>query len=574
MLSLRDYQEEAVTAVIDAARQGVRRQLVVLPTGAGKTIVAAAVSQQAHGRVLMLVHRDELVYQSVEKFGYIWPEQSIGVVKAERDEHDRQIVVASIQTLQSPKRRERIRKDFSLVIADEAHHAVANGWQETLEDFGFLPEVPQGRLLLGITATPMRGDGIGLKEVFERITYRRSIADLVRAGYLADVRGIRVRTSVDLNQVRVAHGDFQTKALSLAVDTPRRNDLIVETYLKHGEKRRAVAFTVDVAHAQHLAEAFQGWGVRADWISGALPLEERRERLRRLREGEIDVLTNCEVLTEGWDEPSISCLIMARPTKSTGLYIQQVGRGLRPYPGKDYCLVIDVSDNAHDICALGTLEGEGLNAGSTRRTTAGELAVGDPQEEKEEPDEIGDVQITVAPLDLLARSKFRWRIERNRMVLEAGPGQDIILEQLAGDLWTVNLRQGRALQALSERPLPISYAQGVAEDYVRENQLEGFASRDAAWLRRPVSQAQRDLLHREFGVEAPAHLTRGEAQEMIREEFKRKNLTDPNAPWRKDPASPKQIAWMEARGYRVPEGFTKGDFSDMMERLRHGKRRA
>ncbi|EQD80828.1 helicase, partial [mine drainage metagenome] len=136
---------------------------------------------------------------------------------------------------------------------------------------------------------------------------------------------------------------FQLESLSLAVDTPKRNALIVETYGKHGEHRKAVAFTVDVAHAQHLAEAFREGGFRADWVSGELPILERRERLRKLRDGELDVLSNCSVLSEGWDEPSIACLIMARPTKSTGLYIQMAGRGLRPYPGKDFCLLIDVS---------------------------------------------------------------------------------------------------------------------------------------------------------------------------------------------------------------------------------------
>jgi len=573
MLKLRDYQEEAVQTVIDEARQGVRRQLVVLPTGAGKTILAAALSQQAHGRVLMLVHRDELVQQSVEKFGYIWPEQSIGVVKAERDEYDRQVVVASVQTLQHKRRRDRLNKDeFSLVIVDEAHHSPAESYRNTLEDLGFLPDPSVGRLLLGITATPMRGDGIGLKGVFEKIVYRRSISDLVRAGYLADVQGIRVRTSVDLNKVRTVRGDFQAKDLSLAVDTPRRNKVIVDAYRKHGEQRRAVAFTVDIAHAQHIAEAFRDGGFRADWVSGELPIEERRERLRRLRDGEIDVLSNCAVLTEGWDEPSVACLIMARPTKSTGLYIQMAGRGLRPYPGKDYCLVIDVSDNAHDICALGTLDGDDASFAAGRKTDGldGGMAGG----EKEEPEELGEgVQIVVSTIDLLARSKFRWRIERNRMILEAAPGQEINLDEVEGDLWTVTLRQGRELRPLTDRPLPVSYAQGVAEDYVRANQLESYAARDAAWLKKPVSDAQIDLLRREFNIAVPRGTTRGEAQEMIRQAFRDRNLNDPNAPWRQDPASQKQLAWLRAHGYAVRPGLTKGDFSDLMERLRGRRHR-
>jgi hypothetical protein len=141
--------------------------------------------------------------------------------------------------------------------------------------------------------------------------------------------------------------------------------------------------------------------------------------------------------------------------------------------------------------------------------------------------------------------------------------------------WSVTLRQGRDLQPLTERPLPVSYAQGVAEDYVRANQLEGFAARDAAWLTKTVSVAQKDLLRREFGIGAPpAHTTRGEAQEIIRREFRDRSLNDPNAPWRQDPASEKQIAWMQAHSFAVPPGFTKGDFSDLMERLRHGRKRA
>ncbi len=568
MLNLRDYQEEAVEAVVTEARRGVRRQLVVIPTGGGKTLIVAALSRQAHRRVLMLVHRDELVQQSVEKFGWVWPEEEIGVVKAEQDQHDRRMVVASIQTLQHKRRRDRLKaEEFSLVIADESHHSVSPSWRSVLEDLGFLPDPGPGRLLLGVTATPMRSDGIGLKAVFEKVVYRRSISDLVRAGYLADVQGIRVRTAVDLGKVRTVRGDFQARDLSLAVDTPRRNELIVDAYRKHGERRKAVAFTVDIAHARHLADAFREGGFRADWVSGELPLEERRERLGKLRDGELDVLSNCSVLTEGYDDPSIACLIMARPTKSTGLYIQQVGRGLRPYPGKEHCLVIDVSDNAHDICALGTLDGDDADFARERKTDP--LDGGVTPAGREESGEIGDgVEIVVSTIDLLVRSKFRWRTEHSRMILEAGPGQEIILEGGDQGLWTVSLRKGHDLQPLTERPLPISYAQGVAEDYVRANQLEGYAACDAAWLRKPASDAQIDLLRREFNIVPPRGTTRGEAQEIIRRAFRDRNFTDPSAPWRKDPASAKQIAWMDAHGFAVPPGFTKGDFSDLMEKLK------
>lgn len=567
MLKLRDYQDEALRAIVREAKQGVRKQLVVLPTGAGKTILAAALSQVSSGKVLMLVHRDELAEQSVEKFGYAWPSEQIGVVKGARDEHDKRIVVGSIQTLQHKRRRERLNpSEFSLVICDEAHHAPSRQWTKVLEYLGLLPEADPGRLLLGITATPMRGDGIGLGHVFEKVVYRRTITDLVRAGYLADIKGIRVRTSVDLSKVKVRMGDFQAKDLSLAVDTPRRNELIVKAYRDYGEQRKAVVFTVDVDHARHIAEAFRDAGYRADWISGKLSLEERRARLKRFRDGELDVLANCQVLVEGWDEPSVGALIMARPTKSSSFYIQAVGRGLRPYPGKDYCVVIDMSDSVHDLCSIATLTKEGELPGGTY--TADPEA--DRLVEKEEEEEIGDVKIVASPMDLLSRSKFKWRIESHRMVLEAGPGQEIILEEVGADRWSVTLRRGRERLSLAEQPLPVSYAQGVAEDYVRENSLENYAARDAKWRSRPATMKQVSLLV-SLGIEPEPGLTREQAQAIIREALKRRALEDPDAPWRSDPASPKQIQWMHRHGFSVPEGFTKGDFSDLLESLRQRK---
>lgn len=571
VLKLRDYQEEAVAAVIQAARRGTRRQLVVLPTGAGKTVFAAALSRRASGRVLFLCHTTELVQQAVEKFGYLWPANELGVVQATRDEHDRRVVVASIQTLQHTRRLDRLRPDsFSLVIVDESQHAPSASWQQVLTRLGFLPEPQAGRLLVGITATPMRGDGVGLGRVFDAITYRRSIQDLVRAGYLADVRGVRVVTQVDLTGVRRSAGDFQLRELSQAVDTPRRNQLVVEAYQEHGEGRKAMAFTVDILHARHLAAAFQQAGYRADWVSGELPVAERADRLRRFREGELDLMANAQLLIEGYDDPSVACLLMTRPTRSKALFIQMVGRGLRVYPGKTDCLVLDVTDSGHDLISLATLAGDGELVVREERRTA-------PGPERQPADtEVPDVPISVAgtvPLDLLARSQFVWRTSRTRMVLEAGPGQEIVCVQDNGDRWTVTLVGKGVREALSDQPLPLAYAQGVAEDWVRAQNLEGYAARDAAWRSRPVTDRQRELLA-QLGAGVRSDLTRAEAKDLIRETLQRRALEDPHAPWRQDPASEKQIAWMERHGYTIPAGFTKGDFHDLMDRLKHGRRGA
>jgi superfamily II DNA or RNA helicase len=572
LLALRDYQREAVEAVVRAARRGVRRQLVVLPTGAGKTVVAAALSQRARGRILFLAHRDELVQQAEEKFRVVWPEAEVGVVKAERDEIDGRVVVASLQTLARPERRARLPASaFTLVILDEAHHGAAATPRRVLEDLGLLPEPQPGRLLLGLTATPFRTDGAPLGALFQAVTYRRSIAELIRAGYLADVRGIRVDTALDLSHVRVHHGDYDERDLSLAIDTPGRNRLAVEAWRTYGEGRRTVAFTVTVAHAQHLADAFREAGIPADWVSGELPAAERRRRLARLRAGEIQVLTNAQLLTEGWDEPSVACILMSRPTRSKAAYVQAVGRGLRPFPGKADCLVLDLADNAQDLVTFASLEREGVFPSHRSRPAAGSRP---PEPEPAEPPpEVEGAALRATPLDLLGRSAFRWHLQRHRLELEAGPGRTIVLEEVGSDLWQVTLVGAGVREPLHDRPLPLAYAQGVAEDWVRAQHLERYADRQAAWRRRPATARQLDVLRR-LGVTPEAGITREEAADRIRAALRRRILEDPEAPWRREPASPRQIAWLRARGLPVPEGLTKGGFAELLRAWRQRGARA
>lgn len=574
MLALRDYQREAIEAIVREANAGVRRQLLQLPTGSGKTVIAAALSRKSRGRVLMLVHRDELVHQSVEKFGWVWPGEQVGVVKAERDEHDRKVVVASVQTLSREERLARLDpSSFTLVIADEAHHVTAGGWLYVLERLGVVPETAPGRLLLGITATPSRADGVGLGRVFEKIVYRKTILEMIEAGYLADVKGIRVDTHLDLRRVRTQGGDFNAKDLSLAVDTENRNRLIAEAYERYGEGRKAVVFTVDVDHARHVAETLRSRGHRADWVAGELPLAERRRRLDAFREGDTTILANALVLTEGWDEPSVGCVIMARPTRSQTLFIQAVGRGLRPYPGKDYCVILDMADTRQDLVTLADLEGfrdlADRRAAAERPEARGERSPRDLPAD----DHLAGARLVATPLDLLARSAFRWHVEgRNRMRLEAGPGKDILLLRQADGLWETRLRSRTQDADLAGRHLPLDYAQGVAEEYVRQNGLGWFAGKDAPWRSRPASERQLELL-RSLGVQAPSGLTREGAQDLIRETLRARALRDPGAAWRGEPASERQKAWLVAHNLPVREGLTKGEVADLMRRLSEGRRR-
>lgn len=228
-IALRPYQEEAVTSVFSALGQGVRRLLINLPVGAGKTVVAADIAKRFGQRTLFLVHRDELALQANEKFSLVWPDARIGIVKGRQDDVDADVVVASVQTLSQPGRIERLRGagEFRLVIQDEAHHVGASTFRDVLSGMGSLPETPDGSLLIGLTATPFRSDGEDLGKVFEKIVYRRSIMDLIRQGYLADVRAYRLETKLDLSNVRTFDGDFNERDLALAVNTPKRNQVVV-----------------------------------------------------------------------------------------------------------------------------------------------------------------------------------------------------------------------------------------------------------------------------------------------------------------------------------------------------------
>ncbi|MDA8199223.1 MAG: DEAD/DEAH box helicase [Thermaerobacter sp.] len=559
MFRLRPYQEAAVNAVL---RASTRRPLVVLPTGSGKTVIAAALSQQVAGGTLMLVHREELVQQSVTRLHTVWPEGQVGIVRGRQDEADRRVVVASIQSLVTPGRVARLQPArFALVIVDEAHHAVSRSYKAVLEQLGFLPDPAPGRILLGITATPERGDQVSLRPTFERIVYRQSVGDLIRQGYLVPVQGLQVRSRLDLSHVRMKAGDYDLQALSLAVDTPDRNRLVVRAWQRYAAARRTVVFAVDVAHAEHLADAFRGVGVAADWVAGRLAASDRAGRLRALRDGRTQVLVNAMLLTEGWDEPVVSAVVLARPTHSRPLWIQMVGRGLRLHPDKTDCVVLDVADNRHDLVTLATLQDLGIELAP--RTAAPPLP-GRPRPSDPGDDLAAVTDFVATPRDLLARSQFAWRHRGRWLRVDAGPGRrvDLIPE---GEGYQVRITLPNHRATLHPEPLSLEDAQSLAEDWVRQQGGTRYAAKDAAWRHAPATPKQQALAER-LGLALADGLSRGEAQVALDDALAQARLQDPAAPWRAEPASPKQLAWLGAHHIRVPDGITKGEAADLMAR--------
>ena len=341
MTALRPYQHDVVAEFDHAVAAGQRRIILVAPTGSGKTVIAATIinrAVEAHQRVLVIAHRREIIQQTRDKL--IANGLQPGVIQAGLEKDLRLLApvqVASIQTLWSRAiRSETIPLPVAtLVIIDEAHHSRANTYQKIIEAY---PDA----ILLGLTATPCRGDGRGLGNVFETMVECPQVAELISGGYLVKSR-VYAPIDPDLKGVRTEKGDYVVSQLASRMNTDQLVGDLVTHWHKHGERRPTITFAVDVAHSVHIKDEFINAGVRAEHIDGSTPKDERDAILERLKSGETEVVANCMVLTEGFDCPDIGCIILARPTKQIGLFRQMVGRGLRPAPGKKDVVILDHS---------------------------------------------------------------------------------------------------------------------------------------------------------------------------------------------------------------------------------------
>lgn len=332
MTEFRAYQGTMVDQ-IEAATGSV---LCVMPTGSGKTVVAAAIIERAAKagrRVLVVTHRREILAQTSLKVPL-----DHGLIQAGLNvEPELPIQIASIQTLWARCMRtdKMPLPSAQVLIVDEAHHIAAPTWRGILENY------PNAKLV-GLTATPCRSDGRGLGNYFNRVIEGPQIPDLIALGHL--VRTVYYAPAEpDLRGVETRQGDYVIKQLA---DRMNRKDLvgdIVSNWYRHGQRRQTLVFCVDVAHSVHVKNEFIASGARAEHLDGTTPREERQAILARLASGEAEVVCNCQVLTEGFDLPVIGCIVLARPTKQLGLFRQMAGRGLRPAPNKNNLILIDHS---------------------------------------------------------------------------------------------------------------------------------------------------------------------------------------------------------------------------------------
>lgn len=531
-ITLRGYQREAIDRTQAAEARGVRAQLGVAATGSGKTTVFTWLAKERGGRTLILAHRDELVTQAADRVREIWPEAEIGIVKADRNDIDAHVIVGSVQTLSKDKRLAQLTEEtsllfgqpdpFDLVIVDEAHHSAADTYRKIIDRLG--AGQPDGPLLLGVTATPDRGDGEGLDEIFDEIVWSYDMLWCIRAGFLCDVRGLRVTIpKLDLSKVKMSRGDYQVGAAGIALIDADAPAEIVKAWLEHASDRQTLVFTPTVASAEAVQSAFVDAGVRASMVSGELDTDTRRARLKAYAAGSIQVMVNCMVLTEGYDDPRTDCIVMARPTKSRALYTQCVGRGTRRHPAKTDLLVLDcvgVTDELN-LVTVPSLFGvpndfqgaEGLGDGTG-------TATGILDQYDDHLVQIGEMRAEQAVMFKKIRGEgIAWVPvgDKGEMFVcgmgDAGSVRVILnaAEQWAAT-WAGPKDQGERMETLIVSPT-LDSALGVAEDYVRAHGPRGLVDASAKWRGAKPSQKQVGLAAK-LGIEWVG-MSKGELSDAI-----------------------------------------------------------
>jgi len=550
--TLRPYQLEALDAIKSAQKAGTKRQLVVLATALGKTVIMAAMRDHLsiNGRVMVVVHRDELAQQTVDKFRrYGIKRVGIEMGASEASSAD-EVVVAGVATLGRSNTRRLLKYDpdeFKLIVVDEAHRGVAGSYQNIFDYFGVGTDKVLGdKLMVGLTATPNRSDGQGLVKSFDKITYEMGIKEGVDKGWLSPPRGFRVNTSVDLDDVHVRAGDFDIGELGAAVNTAARNDLIVRTWLERGEDRQTIAFAVDVQHSKDLAQTFRKYGVGAEAVWGDDP--QRSEKLAQHRKKGLRVITNCAVCVEGYDDPSVACVIMARPTRSSLFFTQCIGRATRLQEGinnlkdalvagqpvwKRDCLVFDIADTVgrHSLVSLPSLFGlgpkvnlQGRNVLETARAVE-EARTDHPNVDfskledvtklKAFVEEVNLYKVTFAP-EVLEHAKMQWvKIGDASYVLTLPSKEKVYVSQNFLDKWTVVGSVNK--QPFDERDIPtmaeaFSFAEKMISVYGKE--YVTLVRQKATWHKDQATEPQLGLL-RKMRVPIPDGLTKGDAAKLI-----------------------------------------------------------
>lgn len=529
---LRPYQHDAVAAAHAAHARGQRRPAVVVATGGGKSVIIAEVARTSrHGiaggkRALILAHRKELVEQNAQEMRDVAPDLRVGIVKGTRNELQAHVISASTATLANPLRRAQLR-DIGLVIYDECHHAPSRTSVEVLQHFGCMGvRGPRGddAMALGFTATMMRGDKLALGDIWPEVVYVRDIADLIAPdpvsgkSYLVRPHGIRVQVDdLDLSRVRKVGGDWSAGGLGAAVEDSMAPKKIVEALREHAPDRQTILFAPLVHTAEVIRDALREGGFTAELVHGGTDDRERERVLQAYRDGRVQVLCNAMVFTEGTNLPMTSCIAIARPTENAGLFIQMIGRGLRLWPGKTDCVVLDMVDatGRHRLKLPIELFGEDTLCEQAEKSDLDE----DEAEEQEALDHaLGfdapayrEGQLVSTVVDLFEGADAGWlRTYGGVWFLATAQRYVAVLPRVDGGYGVVSMHKARAGESrwvpgcdqVGELSFAMAHAQGEAEGLERE----AVELRARSMLVRHAEQ---------WGLRVDRGMTTGELRKMI-----------------------------------------------------------
>ena len=563
-IQYRPYQEECIEAIMDAYDHGVMRQVESLSTGAGKTIMIGLLIKKFRERqieegkeplkTLVIAHRKELVEQNAQKVKWVNPDLTVQIEQADLlSDSSADVISASIATIgrEGSSRLKKFKpRDFGLVIVDEVHHAAASTYTRVLLDH-FKTDHPDSHILVtGWSATVRRHDGKGLDKIFDEITYHKGVQDFIEEGWLCRLRGVRVSTDTDISEVGNVAGDFNQGELRDTINTPGRNEVLYQAWKKHaleGGRHSTLIFCVDRAHASSVQEVFQNHGVEAGLILGNTHRDERSETIEKFGKREIPVLINVGVMTEGTDVPAIDTIIMARPTQSSPLYIQIVGRGLRLYEGKEHCLVVDVVDicQTHSLMTVPVLfglneefdpEGEDLVDTARRINEMAEdngavlNAVSIEDAEKIMSEDFDPFSVAQPPEEIQNMSEMKWfqaGEDRYRADIKGGDVKrgHIEVRNDGLDHWEVVHHRADGTETVIRRRNDVNLAFQAADSFIKSSYADAVAlmGKTQSWHEHPPSEAQLRLLRKvgkwlPEGI--PQNVTKGQAAELIDKSFK------------------------------------------------------
>lgn len=507
-MKLRPYQEEAREAVWSEWESGRGKILLVLPTGCGKTIVFASITEDAvrkGGRVLILAHRGELLEQAADK---IMKATGLGcsVEKAEQSclgEWFR-VTVGSVQTLMRAKRLEKFSRDyFDTIIIDEAHHAISDSYQVILRYF-------DRAKVLGVTATPDRGDKQNLGKIFDSLAYEYTLPQAIKEGYLVPIRALTVPIKIDFTHVGTTAGDYKPNDIATALDPYLEQ--IAEEMAKHCKERKTVVFLPLVKTSQKFRDILNRHGFRAAEVNGES--SDRAEILEDFDKGKYNVLCNSMLLTEGWDCPAVDCVVVLRSTKVRALYCQMVGRGTRLAEGKDHLLLLDFlwHTEKHELCRPACLIAE--SAEVAEKMTEQMAAAG-------------------CPVDIEEAEKTA--------------SEDVVNEResaLANQLEKLKKRRSRLVD-------PMQYAMSI-----QDNGLSSYVP-SFGWEQNPVSESQKKALENR-GIDPNAVDSAGRAEQILKACAQRQL---------EGLATPKQIRRLEQYGFCHVGNWSFNAASNMIQRI-------